>query len=256
MSIFESTTTEITSPEGQEEQVADVNESTSEASEQVEEQVEAQEEQHVEQQEQKPFDYMKAYNELRRDYTRKSQELAQLRKQQPAQNQAPVQGQGNDLEGFWAAMQQDPIGTIQKVAQYQAQSMVAPLYEQQQQVKLAQNFEAVSKEYPQLADQNAMQSLFEKVKEIYMEETGSTNQAHYPSKRILKMAAAELYGDTTSRVYQQAKKAGQEEAMNNIRQKQGLSVNAGVKPKDTPKTFEEEYRESIINAGRKGGVFG
>jgi hypothetical protein len=252
MSIFESSTTvEETSPViGQEESTAEVTETESPSTEeQGEIETAAEEEQKP------PFDYTKAYNELRRDYTRKTQELAQLRRQQPPV-QAPAQGQGNDLEGFWAAMQQDPIGTIQKVAQYQAQSMVAPLYEQQQQVKLAQNFEAVSKEYPQLADQNAMQSLFEKVKEIYMEETGSTNQAHYPSKRILKMAAAELYGDTTSRVYQQAKKAGQEEAMNNIRQKQGLSVNAGVKPKDTPKTFEEEYRESIINAGRKGGVFG
>jgi hypothetical protein len=251
MSIFESSTTvEETSPvTGQEESTAEVTETESPSTEeQGEIETAAEEEQKP------PFDYTKAYNELRRDYTRKTQELAQLRRQQPPV-QAPAQGQGNDLEVFWAAMQQDPIGTIQKVAQYQAQSMVAPLYEQNEQVKLGQNLESVAKEYPQLGDPNAMNSLFTKVSEI-ANEMGNPNLAHYPNKRLLKLAAQELYGDTTSRVYQQAKKAGQEEALNNIRQKQGLSVNAGVKPKETPKTLEDEYADSIVSAGRRNGVFG
>jgi hypothetical protein len=210
------------------------------------------------QQEQPQFDYVKAYAELRKDYTRKAQELANYRRQQPQQmqqNPAPTQGQGAGNDAFWAAMQGDPTGTIANIAQQYAAQMVAPIYEQQAMNTLGKSLEAVGKDYPQIADPKAMQTLFSKVSEI-AQEVGNPQLAQYPTQRILKLAAQELYGDRASAVYQQAKKAGQEETLNNIRQKQGLSVNAGVKPQQAQKTIEDQIADSIVSAGRRPGIFG
>jgi hypothetical protein len=205
---------------------------------------------------------MKAYNELRKDYTRKSQELANYRRQQPQQmqqNPAPQQGQGASNDAFWQDMSSDPLGTISKITQQNAmliaQQYVAPIYEERAMSALGKNLESIGKDYPQIADPKAMQTLFNKVSEI-AQEVGNPQLAQYPSPRILKLAAQELYGKNTAKVYQQAKKAGQEEALNNIRQKQGLSVNAGVKPQQANKTIEEQIADNIVSAGRKGGIFG
>jgi hypothetical protein len=261
MSIFESTTPDVETPvTGQVETGAEetkVSPSIEEQGEVVETVPEQQEETQTEQPEQPQFDYAKNYNELRKDYTRKTQELAALKRQNAPQ--PPQQGQGMNTDQFWQAMQTDPIGTIANIAnqmaQVQAQQYVAPIYEERQLTALGQNLENVAKDYPQLADPKAMHGLFSKVSEI-AHEIGNPNLAQYPTKRILKLAAQELYGDSAAKVYQQAKKAGQEEALNNIRQKQGLSVNAGVKPKDTPKSIEDQIADSIVSAGRRPGIFG
>ncbi|MNL55107.1 hypothetical protein D3C87_1784870 [compost metagenome] len=93
----------------------------------------------------------------------------------------------------------------------------------------------------------------ERVSEI-AEGFGNPGLAANPPKRILDMAARELYGDSKAKVYQQAKQKGRQEAEAARSKKAGLSAPTGSKkaPAVTP---EQQIVNDILGAGG-GGIFG
>lgn len=283
MSIFEPSTTPDESPEttGQEEAGAEATQGT-EQQEQETEQAESatdtaqKEEQSPSQEEQgeesegPELDYQKAYQELRREFTRKSQELAELKRQTQPPAQQPGQGQQINQEAltsqFWEDFQRDPVNTLfrfadvvadQRVKQYQKQveQLITPIYETQATQTFAKNMDGLAKAYPDLRTQEGYAKFSQRVNEI-AQEVGNPNLVYNPPKRVLDMAAREIFGDSGTRLYQKAKAQGKEEAMNTIRTKQGLNAPAGAKPKEQPKSIEEQIADSIVNAGRRGGIFG
>ncbi len=279
MSIFEPSTTPDESPDitGQEEQGAEAGQEMQEQAQETSQEesgadAAAEEEQAPSQEEQgeePEFDYVNGYNELRREFTRKSQELAQMkRQQQPPQQQG--QGQQVNQEAlnnqFWQEFQNDPVNALfrvvdamagQKVRQYQDEvaQLIMPIYENQASQTFAKNMGGLAKTYSELRTQEGYAQFSQKVNEI-AQEMGNPNLVHNPPKRILDMAARELFGDSGSKMYQKAKAQGREEAINTIRAKQGLSAPAGAKPKEQPKSIEDQVAESIVGAGRRGGIFG
>ena len=284
MSIFEPATIQTESPEmGQDEvATAEAQEMQDTAQEPIEEtQVEAgaDEAQEVEEQpsddteqgNESQLNYEVAYRELRRDYTRKAQELAELKRGQVQSPAQQVAGQGQPdmsalTDQFWEEFQRDPVNVLFRFAdsvadqrlqnyQQQVEQMVAPIYESQAAQAYAKNMESIAKIHPELRTPEGYQQFNEKVHEI-VNEVGNPNLIYNTPKRILDMAAKELFGDTGARLYQKAKAQGKEEALNAIRTKQGLSTQTGTKPKEQPVSLEDQVANSIVGAGRKGGIFG
>ena len=245
MSIFEPATIQTESPEmGQEEvATAEAQEMQDTAQEPIEEtQVEAGADEAQEAEEQPSDDteqgnesqlnYEVAYRELRRDYTRKAQELAELKRGQVQPPAQQVAGQGQPdmsalTDQFWEEFQRDPVNVLFRFAdsvadqrlqnyQQQVEQMVAPIYESQAAQAYAKNMESIAKIHPELRTPEGYQQFNEKVHEI-VNEVGNPNLIYNTPKRILDMAAKELFGDTGARLYQKAKAQGKEEALNAIR---------------------------------------
>lgn len=216
------------------------------------------------------FDFATAYKELRKDYTRKAQELAELKRQGQPPMQQQGQGQGPDIEQltnqFWDEFQRDPVNTLYRFAdsvadqrlqgyRQQVEQMIVPIYEGQAANAYAKNMNEVAKVYPDLHTNDGFHKFNEKLSEI-AQELGNPNMVHNPPKRVLDMAAREVFGESTARLYQKAKAQGKEEALNNIRTKQGLAPATGAKQKEQPISIEDQIANSIVGAGRKGGIFG
>lgn len=204
------------------------------------------------------------YNELRGAFTRKAQEAAELRRQlQQYQQQAPGQnsGQANTVNTedlttqFWDTFSKNPIGVIQQLVNMGVEAKTAPIFEQQFKAELNQNIGMLAKEYDQLNTPDGMIALAGKVQEI-AEELGNPSLAQRPTQRILKMAAQEAFGDSKTKLYQTAKAKGKQEALETIKTKQGITETTGKKAQEQPKSIEEQIADSIVSAGRRGGVFG
>lgn len=200
-----------------------------------------------------------SYRELRKSYTQSRQQLAGTQAPQ-GQQQPPAQsGQGaQDMNAaFWNEFQQDPLGTmrylIQQATGQAITQHVNPLVERQQNEQLSRNIESVAKDYRQINTPDGMQSLMERVAEI-AEGFGNPGLAANPPKRILDMAARELYGDSKAKVYQQAKQKGRQEAEAARSKKAGLSAPTGSKKAPTV-TPEQQIINEIFGAGG-GGIFG
>lgn len=198
-----------------------------------------------------------SYRELRKSYTQSRQQLSQSPQ---GQQQPPAQsGQGQDDHNavFWANFRDNPLGTMQYLIQQASgqivQQHVSPLVEREQSKELSLNIEAVAKEYRQINTPDGMKSLMERVADI-AEDFGNPGLAANPSKRILDMAARELYGDSKAKVYQQAKAKGRQEAEATRSKKAGLSAPTGSK-KAPPVTPEQQIINDIFGAGG-GGIFG
>lgn len=284
MSIFESSTIPESSPEvtGQEQEGTEVQQETqdqaqettevesgADAAEETEETPSEEAEQGVQQQ----FDYEKAYRELRSDYTRKTQRLAELERhyqqfQQPPQQQMG-QGQPN-MEQLRAqleeGLQNDPVGTVARLAdaiaaqkvetiKQEFQRMVNPLYETQIQQQYNQNMNTLAQTYPELRSEEGYQAFLNALNNI-AHEIGNPNIVSNPPLRVLKMAAQEIFGDRGTKLYQKAKAKGKQEALETIKAKQGLSAPVGTKPKEQPKSIEDQIADAIVAAGRSGGIFG
>lgn len=216
---------------------------------------EAKEETPSEEPEKGNFDYVKAYNELRKDHTRKSQELADFKRQATPPAQAAGQGEPNVNDTFWQIFQQDPMGTIDYLVNQGVEQKTAPIFEQRQTETTVKNLEHLATEYKEVATQEGLTNLFAKVGEI-ADELGNPKLKDNPTKRVLDMAAREAFGDSKAKLYEKAKAKGKEEMMNSIRTKQGLTATSGTKPKSEPMSIEDQIADSIVGAGRKGGIFG
>lgn len=273
MDFFEPATTESESPNGQEELEAveenheqettdDVNEE--ETNESVEEpELEEPEDPQGQSEElfwgkfKTPEDAQKAYENLQREYTKMRMEQKSANQQQPQQEQIQQQHELNlnDPSSIIDAINQDPAGTIAKIAQMTYQQARTVETAQQQFNRGLNEVAETYGEYLQNDDNQA--AYFGKVDEICREMGVSANN---PSPRILKMAAQELFGmpgqQTINKVYEQAKQKTRAELEASRRQKTGLSAPTGAKQTPAPKTPEELIREGIIAASRTGGMFG
>lgn len=214
------------------------------------------EEEQGEEEEQPEFDFATAYSELRKDYTRKTQELSELKKQQQYQPPAQEQAGAEDLNArFIEEFNQDPVGTLLRWNGAITEQNLAPVREQQMAQDYSRNVETLAKNYPELQTEEGYKQFTGTLVEI-AQELGNPNLVQNPPARILKMAANEAFGQSKARLYEKAKAKGKEEAMQTIRTKKGLGAPVGAKPKEVPKTAEEQIADSIVSAGRKGGIFG
>lgn len=197
-------------------------------------------------------DLVKGYKELEKQF---HQQRQQAQSNQSAAPQTPT-NQVDYNEMFWEQFRENPLGTMQTLLDMRINKELSPIHEQRQSEVLTRNLDDVAKEYPQMRTEEGFSALHGKVKEIAA-ELGNPDLASNPSPRVLRMAASELFGDTKAQLYQKAKNAGRQEAETARRSKQGLNATGVTKQKsDTPKSEEELIRESIVNAGRRGGIFG
>ena len=271
MDIFQpSTTPEPTSPEGQEVEGAELeSQQPEESQEQLEGQEthEGNEETDQNDDEQSPpedgqdeliLGKFKSVEDMAKAYRNLEKQFTKNRMQQKPEPQAQQQtGQLEDPnEVFWNAFQNDPLGTIQYLAGHVVQQQTAPIIEQRQTERVLQDLDKLSQEYQQVATPDGLQQWKQKMIEIAEEDFGNPSLADNPSPRLMKLAAQELWGDSKAALYQKAKQKGREEAEQARRAKQGLSAPSGAKPKETPKSAEEQIADSIVNAGRRGGIFG
>lgn len=268
MSIFEETTTssqEVTPDNGQGEEmepeveIEEGQEFETENDDQFEEESSPEEGQE-EFEEDDNFDYRTAYKNLLPEFTRRSQELSQLRKGQ----QPPDDGQGQfDHEAmnqqFVEDLQTDALGTmlrlINSVAGQRVNEAVSPLQQKEAASAYNANMQDVAKEFPAVRNEEGYNQFVANLQAL-AQEYGNPNLLNNPPKSLLKLAAQETFGDSKTDVYNKAKAKGKIEAMNNLKAKQGLSGPVGTKPQETKKSDADLYREAIRNAGGRGGLFG
>lgn len=197
--------------------------------------------------EQAAFDYQKAYRELQRDYTKKAQELAALKK--GANKPEP-----EEAEQFWEEMQRDPEGTIARVALAKAQEMVAPIWQAEAEKSYGTNLQAVAREYPAVQTEEGYAKFAATIKEMAT-AWGAPHLLYNPPPELLEAAAKKTFGPGPGRLYRQGKEKGRQETLESLRSKQGLAAST-TKPKTEPKTPEEAYADSIMASGRRRGIFG
>lgn len=287
MGIFEPSTTPAESPviTGQEEVGAEENQEMQDKAQEPEKKAEAgadevqneedspSGEESEQGEEAQPFDYEKAYRELRKDYTRKAQKLAEYERQQQPPAQQPGQGQQPQatMEQLRQQLEEqftmDPVGTMLRVAdaianqrmseyQQEVHQLVNPLYEKDVQAEYRSNMENLAGTYAELKTEEGYELFLATLNNVAHEIGDPQKLLARPPMRLLKMAAQEAFGDRADKLYQKAKAKGKEEALNTIRTKQGLSAPTGTKPKEQPKSIEEQIADSIVSAGRRGGIFG
>lgn len=194
-------------------------------------------------------DLIKAYKNLEREFHKS--------RQQPQQPQRQLNNDIDPTEIFLQQLQQDPFGTINFLVEEAVKERTAPIYEQQAESRLAQDIHSLGNEYNQVYTEEGLASLFSKVEEIVSEDFGGNeNLLKNPSKRILKLAAQEVFGDSKAQLYKMAKEKGKKEAETIRKTKQGLGSPKNTKPKQTEKTAEEQLADLIVGAGYGGGLFG
>lgn len=200
-------------------------------------------------------DLANAYLNLHREFT-KSRQQGQQQPPTPQGQQSATNGQADPSQAFWQHFQQDPLSTIQYLINNAVQSQTAPIIEQRQTDTLRQNIAAVAKEYGQINSEDGVKQLFAKVGEI-AQELGNPDLAKSPSQRILRMAAAEAFGETKQQLYNKAKSEGRQAAEAARQRKRGLEAPKGTNPKakEQPLSEEDTIRQSILAAGRGGGFF-
>ena len=201
---------------------------------------------------------VKGYKNLLREYTKTKQEQKQMQSQ--TQLQVPAQQPYNQdyNEIFRQYFEQDPIGTLQfmlkDIVQGAVQQHIAPIQENREIEVLTHNIEALSKEYAQVMTEQGLNQLFNQVAEI-AEELGNPNLSRNPTKRVLRMAAEELWGGPSKALmYQRGKEEARKEMENTLKQKKVISTKTTKKP-EIKKTEEDLIREAILKAGGGGGIF-
>lgn len=204
-----------------------------------------------------PEDLAKAYRNAQKKISQQSEELRQYKQQPETQNQQQMPDNYNDI--IHEEFQRNPAGTINYLVEQQMKQQmeqhVQPLQQQIQDEQLGKSMDPISKQYTQARSEEGMVELFSKVGEI-AQELGNPKLAQNPSQRVLKMAAQELWGESTAQVYQKAKSQGRQEAQSTRQQKQGLDVKTSKKPQTQQLTPEQEIRQGILNAGSGSGLFG
>lgn len=287
MSIFEPSTSEAESPViGQEEAMPEEQQNLEGADNQQDADPEPEQDAETESspdegQEEEELIPASTHKELRTAFTRKAQEAAELKRQleamQSQQQQPPVQGQGMKREPQNMAEFEQSLA--QQVAQMREEgyheafiearvdaatanfrtTLISRQLEAQdngrKNAQVNADIATITADYPDIATDIGMQLLASKVSEI-AQEIGNPAMEQYPTKRILQMAAQEIWGDNKAKLYQSAKAKGKQEALDNIKAKQGVNTTISKKQNDQPKSPEDIIRENIVNAGRSGGIFG
>lgn len=186
-------------------------------------------------------DLMKAYTELQKTFTQSRQ-------------QKPVQTVDNDE--LLNAYDRDPIATMNYLVQQGIQQALSPIHQERQIESLTKNLDPVAKEYKQLHSDEGVNQLFQKISEL-SQDFGNPELVRNPTQRIIKMAAAELWGgETKTKVYQSALEQGRQDAENLRKQKQGLAVTTTKKPNEAPKTEADHIIDGMMAASGKRGLFG
>jgi hypothetical protein len=198
-------------------------------------------------------DLANAYLNLQREFTKSRQPQSQ----QPAQQTTAQQlGTPEQAALFKQQFEQNPLGVMQYLIDNAVAARTAPIHEQRQTDILTKNISEVAKEYKQLNSEEGMKQLFGKVAEI-AEDLGNPNLAKNPTSRVLRMAAAEAFGDTKQAVYNKAKQEGRKEAEAARAAKKGLpAARTGAKAKVTNEqklSPEDEIRAGIMAANGRGG---
>lgn len=286
MGMFDSTPV-IESPQGQEEMTAEPTQTETE--EQITEPVEQQEEHEVQEesleeetteQEEAPSDeeqgdliagkfkstddLVKSYKELEKKFHQNRQQDSKPQSQQQTQ-QPQIQPQDDLNAVFQDYWEQNPAGVMQYAMQQMMdqrmkemqEQYINPLREERQTEVLANDIGELSGQYGQLMTEDGLGSLFNQVQEIAA-EIGNPDLAKNPTKRVLRMAAGELWGEPSkAAMYQKGKDEARQASEQTRRQKQALATKTTKKPKETPKTEEQIIQDRILNAGyRSGGIFG
>ncbi|QJC52904.1 hypothetical protein HGI30_15905 [Paenibacillus albicereus] len=195
----------------------------------------------------------KAYQNLHREFTKSRQQPAAV----PAPQQAQSGGQPTDPnEVFWSHFKDNPFGTIQQLVAAAAAQQVAPLQQAREDEQLLKNVEALTKQYPRAASDEGMGLLFGKVAEI-ANELGNPGLVKNPSPRVLRMAAAEAFGESGAKAYEQGKRAGREESATARRTKQAANLpKGGKKQTEGELSPVEQMKANILAASQGGGIFG
>lgn len=199
-------------------------------------------------------DLANAYLNLQREFTKSRQPQSQ----QPAQSQTTAQQLGTPEQAalFKQQFEQNPLGVMQYLIDHAVAARTAPIQEQRQTDILTKNINDVAKEYKQVGTEEGMKQLFGKVAEI-AEDLGNPTLAKNPTARVLRMAAAEAFGDTKQAVYNKAKQEGRKEAEAARAAKKGLpAARTGAKAKVTNEqqlSPEDEIRQGIMAANGRGG---
>ena len=265
-------TTEMADVFAEAEQIAEVEEvaettEVEEVEEITEEVVEPQEE------EVKPtkqeLDYEKSYKSLLPDYTKKAQELKRIQKEleeskkpqiQPqAQPVAPTLSDEEINDNLLELLTTNPSKALQmaadmgsKQALAQVQGIVNPLLQAQQaqqaahlDAQLKSNFENVTKLYPNVG-QDALQLFIDTAVDT-AEKWGNENLIY--DADFMSMVGASTLGN---QVYTTAKQQGKEEALEELRAKQGLSASASKAGSVAEKSEDDKFFDGMMSkAGSK-----
>lgn len=194
------------------------------------------------------------YKNLERAFHTQRNQPKQSPQQPIEQQEQPNIPNLSDPDEIIRSINQDPVGTIARIAQmaYQ-QARTVETKEQQFESGLAE----IGEKYREhIKSDEDLGAFYGKVAEI-SQELGTNPRT--PSPRILRMAAQDLWGDNQpkiSQAYQQGKEAQRRQSEEARRAKAGLGAPMGAKPKETPKTPEDEIADRIVAAGSRKGIFG
>lgn len=198
----------------------------------------------------------KSVDELVKGYKNLETQFHKGRQQPLTQQQQPQETAEDFNDRVYNAFNKDPAGTINYLVQQQLQQALAPIHQERQLGSLTKNIEPIANEYTQLHTDEGAEQFFSKVREI-ADDLGNPELIKNPSQRVLRMAAAELWGsESKAQIFDKAKEQGRKEAEDIRRNKLGVAVSVTKKPNETPKTEADLIRDSIRAAGNRGGLFG
>lgn len=215
------------------------------------------------------LDYEKSYKSLLPDYTKKAQELKRIQKEleeskkpqiQPqAQPVAPTLSDEEINDNLLELLTTNPSKALQiaadmgsKQALAQVQGIVNPLLQAQQaqqaahlDAQLKSNFESVTKLYPNVG-QDALQLFIDTAVDT-AEKWGNENLIY--DADFMSMVGASTLGN---QVYTTAKQQGKEEALEELRAKQGLSASASKAGSVAEKSEDDKFFDGMMSkAGSK-----
>lgn len=259
MSLFGEETITMTDDSFEEQSEEVAVETEYEAVEETEEQAESTEDTEDSQEEQSEEliggqfksteDLLKSYRELQKTFTKDRQ---QTKQEQPQEQLNTDDYNDRIIDSF----NRDPAGTINYLVQQQLNSALAPINQERQVESLTKNFDPIAKEYKQLHSDEGVNQLFSKISEL-AQDFGNPELVKNPTQRIMRMAAAELWGgETKAKIHQSALEQGRQEAENLRKQKQGLAVTTTKKPNEAPKTEADHIIDGMFAASGKRGLFG
>jgi hypothetical protein len=198
----------------------------------------------------------KSVDDLVKGYKNLEKSFHESRNKKSDPPQQPQQNQDVSAQQLMEYFEQDPIAVMNYIAQQATQQAVTPFAERERETSLKSNFAPIAEQYAQqLSQEGGIDAYWEKIGEI-ADDLGNPKLRSNPSKRVMKMAAEELWGgESKSKVYQAAVQKTRKE-MEQARRSKQASVKTGKKPISNKQTEEDFIRESIVNAGRSGGMFG
>lgn len=223
----------------------------------------------------------KSYEEIRKGFTQKAMENAEIRRAKEAADiriaelEAQLAGMKPkeeipDKEALLQKFLDSPEETIYEIAQKVADQKLSPISQQLEEARTkAETTELASKlqtaipslmrEYAALNSTEATTELINKAVEL-SKDFGDDKAFRRNPERMLKLAALELHGyprTDPKLIAEQARK----ETLAEMNKKEaakngGLSVSTIQQPNDTPLSDEDKIRQGILNSSGRGLRFG